>query len=112
MLPQTNATLTTVRSAGTTEDYDRAAGDGPERWSGAARVYLRQREERVTQGEGSSVVIARTLIVPATLPVTFTEGDQLVVLTAGVERTLTVRGVEAFPHPTPVGETRLVLEDA
>lgn len=108
ILPQTNATLVRVRAAGASEDYDQSAGTGAEKWTGRAGVYLRQRDERVTTGQSSSVVIARALIVPD-LPVTWEEGDELE-LDDG--QTVTVRGIEPFRHPTAVSEIRLLLEDA
>lgn len=111
-LPQTNCDLTAVRGAGGTEDFDRTAGAGPVKWTGRARAYLRQREERVTQGNTSSVVITRALIVPGELAVDWAEGDQLTLVTSGSEDAATVRGVERFRHPTAPSETRLVLEDA
>lgn len=111
MLPQTNATLTAVHAAGASEDFDQAAGAGAEKWTGRVGVYLRQRDERVPTGQTSSVVISRALIVPASLRVDWTEGDALTLETTAGDQTATVRGVEPFPHPTAVGETRLVLED-
>jgi hypothetical protein len=111
-LPQTNATLTLVEAAGVSEDFDRPAGAGAQKWTGRAGVYLRQREERVTQGDRSSVVISRALIVPASLGIDWSEGDQLTLnRPTRAPETVIVRGVEPFTHPTAVGETRLVLED-
>lgn len=108
MLPQTNATLVAVHAAGASEDFDQAAGAGAEKWTGRVGVYLRQREERVTTGHASSVVVSRALIVPGELRVVWEEGDRLDLADG---RSAIVRGVEPFTHPTVASETRLVLED-
>lgn len=112
MLPQTNCELIAVHGAGGSEDFDRAPGAGAAKWTGRSGAYLRQREERVTTGTASSIVITRSLIVEAGLPVDWSEGDVLTITGPAGTQTPIVRGIEPFTHPTAPGETRLVLENA
>jgi hypothetical protein len=111
-LPQTNATLTAVDAVGASEDYDRPASAGSAKWSGAEPVYLSERRDRVEQGETTSIVITRAVIVDADLNVDWQEGDTLTV-DYGAETVVgAVRGIERHRIPTVTQNTiRLTLED-
>lgn len=78
MLPQTNATLTSITrtKAGYTEDYDRDAGGSSSVWSGSVDAYV-QRKVTSTFDNGGNLrrVVAVTMFVSEDLPLEVEPGD-------------------------------------
>lgn len=76
---ETNATLTEVRGGGSSEEPGsrRAAGADAAKFAGEARVYYREKRERVTSGQGSDVIVRRTLIVDSREGIDWHDGDEV-----------------------------------
>jgi hypothetical protein len=111
-LPQTNATLTAVAPVAVSEDYDQPEGDAPAKWTGGEAVYFSQRRERVEQGNTTSVVVTRAVIVPADLGVDWQQGDTVTLTYRDETVTGAVRAIERHQLPVvALGTVRLTLED-
>lgn len=111
-LPQSNATLTRVAGGGTSEDFDVPAGADADKWAGKMGVYVQERTERLTHDRASDVIVERVVVVPASLPVEFAQGDTLTLDRDGEVVTEDVRAVARRELPGVPGTVRLVLEDA
>lgn len=63
MPAQTNAVITRVAGSGTSDDWDRPAAAGGEKWSGLKRAYYREATDRL-RGDGAvDVAVRRELIL-------------------------------------------------
>lgn len=112
MLPQTNATLTAVTGAGGSEDYDTAATTGAVKWEGRATAYFSERRARVEDGDSTSIVVTRSLVVAASLPVEWAQGDTLTFTYRGTATSGQVRAIERHEVPgVALATVRLTLED-
>jgi hypothetical protein len=111
-LPQTNAALTAVAAPAASEDYDAPATTAPAKWTGSEPVYFSERRARVEQGETTSNVVTRAVIVDADLAVDWQEGDTLTI-TQGASTVMgAVRTIERREVPqVSYGTVRLTLED-
>jgi hypothetical protein len=113
-LPQSNATLTSIRAAGLTEDWNQAATTGTVKWSGASPAYVRERVI-VSAANGTLDEFRRTsIIVPGNLTpaVSITRGDAVTFTYAGTSRTRTVRDYAARLLPGMLSTVLIELEDA
>lgn len=106
-----NATLTAVRAPGTDVDYDQASTAGTVKWTGAQGVYLTESRERVTIGQESNVLIERSVVAPAEIPVAFVEGDTITVTRGTTSSTEEVVRVQRTEFPGAPGLVRLLLQD-
>ena len=113
ILPQSNARLKSISSAGTAEDFDQAEGAGGSKWSGDADAYYSEKRQRVTGPDGSSVVVTRSLIIPGDLAaIEIVDGDVCSILFRGQTQSVEVRKVERREGPPGTLRTiRLTLRD-
>lgn len=108
----TNAILSRVQAAGFTDDYDQVATVGADKWTGSERIYFQQETERVPRAGESDVIVGRSLVVSADVPVTFQIGDVATVTPDDdAEVALTVRRVARTVAPGLAGVVRLAVED-
>lgn len=105
-----NATLTDVAAGGQAEDYERGPSAGPSKWSGAEGVYFTEVAERAV-GEASTLVIRRSVLAPADLPVEFSDGDTITLSTEAGALSEPVRRIQRTSYPGAPGVVRLHLED-
>lgn len=113
-LPLANATLVAVRAAGVSEDFDTPAGEGAEKWSDPAGVgvFLTEKSELVAMSDRADIVVTRSVLAPADVPVDFQTGDVLV-LERGVDTiTESVQAVQRTEYPGVPGVVRLHLLNA
>lgn len=111
-LPQSNAALTLIAQPGGSEDYDTDASAGPTRWAGTTRAYVLAETERVSSGTDSTVLVTRTLILPATLASVVSQGDILTVVPdIGTPLTVAARQIRVAKIPGVPGTIRIELED-
>lgn len=78
MIPQTNATLTSIERGGTSEDYDTPTGADSNVWQGISRCYVGVRSATLTEGN----VLNRTKITYALIDGElgpFSPGDTLTI---------------------------------
>jgi hypothetical protein len=111
---QANATLTRV-SRPPAEKFDGPA-DGPEKWTGTARVYFSERRTRRSTPAGEDRIVVPELIVATGDPaVEWKSGDVVEFTFAGAERKGTVETVETRELdgiPRELVTSRIVLEAA
>jgi hypothetical protein len=110
--PLTNATLTQVNAAGFSPDYDEPATGGSVKWAGSQPVFWSEISERVSTGDGSDVLVHRSVLVPLELAVTWTQGDIVTVGRNSATLTGKVRRVRTTDAAGIGGMVRLELEDA
>lgn len=112
-LPQANATLTSIRAAGLTEDWNASATVGTSKWAGASPAYVRERVV-VSAANGTLDEFRRTsIIVPGNLTpaVSIARGDAVTFTYAGQPHTRTVRDYAARLLPGMLSTVLLELED-
>jgi hypothetical protein len=112
MPAQTNATLSRVQAAGTSETFDGPPAAGPDKWVApdqTANAYVKTRRRRVTTAAGSDVVLETTLIVDSSMAVDWRAGDVVTYArTGGTAETRTVETVEVSAIDDPAFTPDLV----
>lgn len=113
-LPMANATLMAVRTAGASEDFDTPGGDGGEKWSDpeGVGVFVTEKSELVTSAERADVVVTRSVLAPAEVPVDFQTGDVLVLERGSDTIEESVQAVQRTEYPGVPGVVRLYLTNA
>jgi hypothetical protein len=111
--PIRNATLTAVAGAGSSDDYDATGDVGLTKWAGAERVFWSEDAGRDANGTEVNVIVGRSMVVEAGLPVAWKIGDVVTVHRDGYQtQTATVRHVATTTNPLFPGVTRLIMENA
>lgn len=126
MPPQVNATLTRVAGAtaatGGRDDWDEPAGQEPagagaQKWTGAEEAYLREKVERIRDGQTVTNVTVRTLIIDTSVYRAIgIDTDDVVTYTGpdGEEQSSTCEAIAASELagiPLALQTTRLELAD-
>lgn len=121
MLPQSNATLLSVREAKGTADWDTPDGAGPVKFEGHAPAYYTEKRSLST-GAGAAgqfgsrdLELRRSLIVDPKYPrIQFEEDDVIEFMYRGIKRSGKVQIAEERDMPgAPVyGSIRLTLQTA
>lgn len=115
-LPQTNAMVGEVRAAGTSEDWDSAAGDGAVKWHGDVPAYVRERRERVPNATGGvdyQLTRSVSLSEDDVSGVQFARGDLVSFrLRDGAPESGAVQVIERFVVQGLEGFVRLTLAEA
>lgn len=113
-LPLANATLTKITAGGQSADYDVDAGDGDPKWEGEEAIYFQEEEERVSGGDGSDLIVSRSIFVlTERFDIEF-EADDVVTYTLernDAEVVEEVKRVRRDEYPGVPGCVRLHLED-
>jgi hypothetical protein len=108
-LPQANALLTEVRTHGLEADWD-ATETSVARWTGQVDAWVRRVDNREQQGERSSVVRSRVVVLPQDTDIVV--GDLLTIVQGDETTQYRARQVEPFRGPLGVGGTvRVTAED-
>lgn len=109
----TNASLTRVRDAGGSSDYDADASGGTDKWTGAQRVFWSEVADSAAVGTEVNVRVSRSLVVATALVVPWAIGDVVTVDRDGYQtEEAIVRHVQATRSPQVPGVVRLIMEDA
>ena len=105
-LPHRNATLTAITAHGYEGDWASASTDGSATWTGTAAAVVVDDTRRESTGSSSSVLVTRSVVLPAALSVNV--GDKLTLSWHGTTITPTVKSVVRREPPAGVDGTLLV----
>lgn len=105
-LPHRNAVLTSIKASSLASDWDTASSDGAVIWTGTADAVVQDDSRRLSEGEDSSKIITRTIILPSDL--TIAVGNTLSLEWNGSTITPTVKSVTRREPPAPLDGTLLI----
>jgi len=105
-LPHRNAVLTSIKASSLASDWDTASSDGAVIWTGRADAVITDDVRRLTEGDDSSKIIKRTIVLPSQLAVAV--GNKLSLDWNGSTITPIVQSVIRREPPAPLDGTLLI----
>lgn len=106
-LPHRNAIVTAVTGKAFSEGWDQAGTLGAASWTGSADAYVTDKSHNEYSGDGSSLIVTRTVVVSNDLPVAV--GDTLTITWRDSTISPVVKGVVRREPPPGAGLSATTL---